>query len=409
MSSAQRAAAMLWALMSVAALGSKSVIEECRDGQCAQDMDARMSLMQRSAGRSGKNRIPDHMVKFEPVPSHVRRFSEIVSPPTGAVHNSSGTPSTTTLPRMRSPLASWDWCNFDGAMGQSFCTMSRNQHIPQYCGSCWAHGAMSALADRIKIARKGRGIDINLSIQHLLNCINGDSEYSYMGSCNGGWTTGPYMWLYHLSNETGSGVSYETSQPYLACSKDSHYGICKYVDWSCRPMNIARTCSTFPSNGGDCKGLQWYPNATIAEYGTVSGAENMMTEIQARGPITCGVDANYLVNYTGGIIYDTPGEEIDHVISITGWGTEEETGTQYWWVRNSWGEYWGEMGFARVAFGSLLLERSCAWAVVGAFTDMENQDHRSNEDGSNDAAPDSQCGLWCSTDCSSQEGTCPGS
>ena len=64
--------------------------------------------------------------------------------------------------------------------------MSRNQHIPQYCGSCWAHGALSALGDRIKIARNAKGIDINLAVQHLLNCGN-------VGTCYGGSIDGPYL------------------------------------------------------------------------------------------------------------------------------------------------------------------------------------------------------------------------
>ncbi|MGK3741875.1 MAG: hypothetical protein ACI90V_008729 [Bacillariaceae sp.] len=54
---------------------------------------------------------------------------------------------------------SFSWNDING---KSYLTKSLNQHIPQYCGSCWAHSALSALADRIKIARNGTGIDINL-------------------------------------------------------------------------------------------------------------------------------------------------------------------------------------------------------------------------------------------------------
>merc|ERR1719321_70558 len=162
--------------------------------------------------------------------------------------------SSASLPK------SFTWCDKDG---KNYCTMSRNQHIPQYCGSCWAHGSVSALGDRIKIARGAEGIDINLSVQHILNC-------GQVGSCHGGSVVGPYFWI-HQQSQGGTGISYETSNPYLACSSESQEGICPHADWSCTPENVARTCSTFPPRG-KCGAITSYPNATIAEYGGISGA-----------------------------------------------------------------------------------------------------------------------------------------
>eukprot|EP00747_Dinoflagellata_sp_TGD_P210890 gnl/TRDRNA2_/TRDRNA2_84116_c0_seq4.p1 gnl/TRDRNA2_/TRDRNA2_84116_c0~~gnl/TRDRNA2_/TRDRNA2_84116_c0_seq4.p1 ORF type:complete len:331 (-),score=56.18 gnl/TRDRNA2_/TRDRNA2_84116_c0_seq4:131-1123(-) len=253
----------------------------------------------------------------------------------------------------------FNWCKHPD--GKSYCTPMRNQHIPQYCGSCWAHGAVSALTDRIKIARKGMGPDRQLSVQHILNCGG-------VGSCHGGSVDGAYQWMHSIS-KTGTGIAYETENPYMACSSESTEGLCPAGKWTCTPENIARTCSTFPPEGF-CAGLDHYPNATVDEYGSISGVDAIKKEIFNRGPVSCGVDANPLRTYTGGI-ETTIGNSIDHVISIVGWGDDPKVGG-YWIVRNSWGEYWGEMGFFRAKFGALLLEDQCAWATLKDFTGMEN-------------------------------------
>ena len=100
---------------------------------------------------------------------------------------------TTDLP------SSFNWNNINGT---SYLTHLLNQHIPQYCGSCWAHSSMSALADRIKISQlyykhgsrdsnkpnsDTHNFDINLSIQFLLNCSP--------GSCHGGSALRTYAFI----------------------------------------------------------------------------------------------------------------------------------------------------------------------------------------------------------------------
>lgn len=253
---------------------------------------------------------------------------------------------------------SFDWGDVDGV---SYLTRSLNQHLPQYCGSCWAHGSLSALADRIKIHRKAKGEDINLSIQFILNCGT-----DVAGSCHGGYHSGTY----ELIKQKGF-VPYETCMPYVACSKESKEGFCAHVDTTCSDFNTCRTCSTFSHNGGKCAEITPFPHATVKEYGVISGADVIMAEIYARGPVAAEINAEPILQYDGTIFTDQSAKKSpNHIVSITGWGVDKSTGKKYWNVRNSWGEYWGNLGFAKVEMGHNLLglESAVAWATPGEYT-----------------------------------------
>jgi cathepsin X len=152
------------------------------------------------------------------------------------------------------------------------------------------------------------------------------------------------------------------------------------LNTSCGSHNICRTCSTFSSKGGTCKEIDFFPNATVAEYGSINllsldRVHKIKAEIYSRGPVAAGINAMPILKYKGGVI-KTGGlidMLVDHIVSIVGWGVDKE-GDEYWIVRNSWGQYWGEMGFVRVKTGSNLLgiESTVAWATSGQFTVANN-------------------------------------
>ena len=274
------------------------------------------------------------------------------------IHNDFVHPLPHTYVSSSSFPSSWDWSN---VQGRSYMTKNLNQHIPQYCGSCWAHAALSALADRIKIARQGKGIDINFSIQYILNCGRDEA-----GSCSGGDSGA----LHQFVKKQGF-VPYDTCLPYEACSADSEEQGCKGRDWECTALNTCKTCSTFTAYGGFCSALDIFPNATIAEYGQVAGEEQMMAEIYARGPISCYVNAAPIDRYNGGILdAPTADRSPNHAISVYGWGVDSVSGKKFWRIRNSWGEYYGEMGHVRLVRGEnqLGIEDTCYWATPGTYT-----------------------------------------
>ena len=114
------------------------------------------------------------------------------------------------------------------------------------------------------------------------------------------------------------GVSPDTySDEYYDQSSESKDGFYPNADWTRTPLNIARSCGCFDSEGGSCSGLNAYPNATISDYGSITGNSAMQNEIYHCGPIACCIDAMLLLNWESGII-STAGSGTVHVISIVG-------------------------------------------------------------------------------------------
>lgn len=178
------------------------------------------------------------------------------------------------------------------------------------CGSCYTFAATGAL--EAQYYNKTKKL-VALSEQNLVDC---SKSYGNMG-CNGGVTDYAFRYVKE------QGIQPEDSYPYVgtdtdACKYDATKSVTKATGW----VNIPK------------------------------GNELALQEAIAKtGPVAVAIDADPITfqMYRKGV-YESSScspTEINHAVLAVGYGVEKDK--EYWLVKNSWGENWGDDGYIKIA------------------------------------------------------------
>jgi len=100
----------------------------------------------------------------------------------------------------------------------------------------------------------------------------------------------------------------------------------------------------YTGHNGSCKKSSCSQVLKVERTYTVKphSAEALLSAI-AQGPtsVTVEADRSAFQSYSGGVLNSSAcGTNLDHAITGIGYGTEQ--GQQYYIIRNSWGDRWGE-------------------------------------------------------------------
>ncbi|CAO1398830.1 unnamed protein product [Diamesa hyperborea] len=172
------------------------------------------------------------------------------------------------------------------------------------CGACWSFATVSLLESYYFIKYKK---SISLSEQLLIDCVQN------------GCTDGDFT--YALDYVKANGIS-NTNYKYTGKT-----GTCPLI----KPKSLFKVKSA----------------VSIPE-----GNEIKMKEVLANiGPVAVAVDSRWptFILYKSGVYYDNrcSTDAVNHAMIVVGYGNENNQ--DYWLVRNSWGDTWGEDGYIKIA------------------------------------------------------------
>mgnify|MGYP000075358913 CR=1 FL=1 len=235
---------------------------------------------------------------------------------------------------------------FGDVAGVDYLSQVVNQHLPNYCGSCWAQATASSLADRINYLITKNKPRVLLSVQVILNCEGG-------GTCKGGDQDKALDWIKKNGVPEVGCQQYDAFDP-PADDKCSSIQQCMYCTWI---GDHVTTCYPIPHK-------RWY----VSEFAKVEGVQKIKEELVNRGPLVCSMIVTpKFREYTGGIYSEVTDDKVEcnHEVSIVGYGIDKPSGREYWIARNSWGTQFGENGYFRLPIGNdnLKIESNCWYGV----------------------------------------------
>ena len=116
--------------------------------------------------------------------------------------------------------------------------------------------------------------------------------------------------------------------------------------------------TTYPYSGRKQRcdfGGSRYVQAKISNYEYVAEGdeEGLKAAVANNGPVAVGVNAEQQWQFYKSGIFNDPNcdpDGIDHAVLVVGYGTSDD-GQDYWLIKNSWGDEWGENGYIRLARG----------------------------------------------------------
>ncbi|CAF1017790.1 unnamed protein product [Didymodactylos carnosus] len=97
---------------------------------------------------------------------------------------------------------------------------------------------------------------------------------------------------------------------------------------------------------------------TLSYTGVNYNDEAALLQAVSRGPVFVGINAaaQGFQYYASGVLNlsanDCDPFELDHAVTLVGYGYDSTTRLNYWKVKNSWSTTWGEGGYARIARGT---------------------------------------------------------